>query len=343
MSFRDITGLISKGSVPEVVLLWGDEVYLIDAALKAIRQKYVDESFESMNCMEFERIEQDFSGFYEYVTTFPFMADKKICIVKEAAFLTSGGSLPKDEEDKLVALMEAGYESCITIFVIKNGKPDMRKKTVKAIKKLNGIFDIVKIDEQELTKYMCDGMKKRGFTISMGDANYMANNTGYLEYESLVSLYEVNNEMDKLASYCLGNETVLRSDIDAVVIKSVESNIFKLVDYICEGRKDRASEILDEMLLNNTPEPFIVHMIIRQYRMIYQYALLTRKGYTMNDIMTKMKIKKFVASKLSKMARSLSTDKLELYMAKLLDTDRKIKTGEIDKRIGLEILTNGMA
>jgi len=111
---------------------------------------------------------------------------------------------------------------------------------------------------------------------------------------------------------------------------------------VCEGNKAKAFEILEEMLLNNTPEQFIIHMLARQYRMLYQYTVLLKKGYGFNDIMNKMKLKNFVATKLSKQARNLSPEKIQYYMEKILEIDKKIKTGEIDGRVGLEMITNGI-
>ena len=83
-------------------------------------------------------------------------------------------------------------------------------------------------------------------------------------------------------------------------------------------------------------------MVSRQYRMLYQYLILNKKGYNFNEIMNKMKIKNFVATKLSKQARSLSPEKIQYYLEEILEIDRKVKTGEIDSRIGLELITNGI-
>ena len=176
----------------------------------------------------------------------------------------------------------------------------------------------------------------------MADSNYMANNCGYLEYESSVSLYHVNNEINKIIAHNKGKKTVSTGDLDLLMIKSVESNIFKLVDYICDNNKKKSFEILDEMLLNNVPEQFIIHMITRQYRMIYQFLVLQKKGYSYNEITDKMKIKSFVGSKLSKQAKNLNMKTIEFYMKRILEMDKKIKTGEIDSRMGLELITNGV-
>ncbi len=295
-----------------------------------------------MNYMEFEKLENNFVEFYEFITTFPFMSEKKLCVVKDAGFLTSSGSLNKKEEDQIMNFIDKDYDTCIMVFLIKEGKPDSRKRIIKKLKDTKSIFEINKLNEDELSKYILNRFKNYNLAISMKDADYMANNCGYLEYESIVSLYHVNNEIDKIALYEKNTKNVSLDDIDKLMIKSVESNIFKLVDFICEGNKKKAFEILEEMLVNNTPEQFIIHMIARQYRMLYQYILLQKKGYNFSDIISRMKLKNFVATKLSKQSKSLNLKQIEIYMEKFLEIDRKIKTGEIDNRIGLEIITNGI-
>lgn len=341
MSFKIINNLVEKMKVPSFLLLYGTEEYYIDNAAELIKKKYVNEDYDSMNYMEFEKIETSFNDFFEFITTFPFMSDKKVCVVKDAGFLTSTGSLNKKDEDKLISIIESN-DSCITIFLIKGGKPDSRKKLVKKLKEKDAVIELNKLSENEFIKFIENKFKTSNINISTRDADYIANNSGYLEYESTVSLYHVINEIDKLASYKNNTGSISLEDIELLMIKSVESNIFKLVDFICEGNKDRAFEILEEMLLNNTPEQFIIHMISRQYRMLHQYVVLQSKGYNFNEIITKMKIKNFVATKLSKQARNLNDKKIKYYMEKILEIDKKIKIGEIDNRLGLELITNGI-
>ncbi|HNZ83168.1 MAG TPA: DNA polymerase III subunit delta [Sedimentibacter sp.] len=340
MSFDLIKSMGDKNKLPNCLLLYGDEEYFMDYSVKYIKNKYIDKSYENMNYAEFEKLDS-LKDFFEFADTFPFMSEKKLCLLKEAGFFTSTGSLDKKEEEKLLKYID-GNEDCITIFVIKDGKPDSRKKIVKKLKDNKAVFEFTRLNEGELTKYITDEFKKNSFKISMSDANYMANNTGYLDYESSVSLYHVNNEISKIMSHNNEKKNITTSDLELLMVKSVESSIFRLVDCICENNKKKSFEILDEMLLNNTPEQFIIHMITRQYRMLYQYVILQKKGYTFNEIINKMKIKNFVASKLEKQSKNLKMETIEYYMRRFLEIDRKIKAGEIDSRIGLEIITNGI-
>ena len=340
MSVDLIKSMGDKNKLPNCLLLYGDEEYFMDYSVKYIKNKYIDKSYENMNYAEFEKLDS-LKDFFEFADTFPFMSEKKLCLLKEAGFFTSTGSLDKKEEEKLLKYID-GNEDCITIFVIKDGKPDSRKKIVKKLKDNKAVFEFTRLNEGELTKYITDEFKKNSFKISISDANYMANNTGYLDYESSVSLYHVNNEISKIMSHNNEKKNITTSDLELLMVKSVESSIFRLVDCICENNKKKSFEILDEMLLNNTPEQFIIHMITRQYRMLYQYVILQKKGYTFNEIINKMKIKNFVASKLEKQSKNLKMETIEYYMRRFLVIDRKIKAGEIDSRIGLEIITNGI-
>lgn len=342
MSCKIINDLIDKGKLPSCIILYGVEVNLIDKIVKNIKNKYIDTDYEDMNYIELEKIENDFNKFYESITTFPFLSDKKICVVKEADFLTSAGSINKTDEEKLLQIIDDNYDTCIILFLIKGGKPDARKKIVKKLKDKKSVYEINKLNESELNKYISEKFKNFNIAINLGDKDYIANNIGYLDYDSQISLYEVDNEIEKLISYSINDKKINRQDIDNLMTISNEMNIFKLVDYICEGKKDKAFEILDEMLLNNTPEQYIIHMIIRQYRMLYQYILLINKGYSIDSIMGEMKIKRFVVNKLSNLSKKLSLKKIELYMDKFLEIDKNIKTGLIDKRIGLEIIANGL-
>ncbi|WP_313370681.1 DNA polymerase III subunit delta [Sedimentibacter sp.] len=342
MSYKIISDILKKSRVPSFVLIFGTEDYLIDDAVKNIKKKYIDENYESMNYIEFEKIENNFVDFYEFVTTYPFISEKKLCVIKEAIFLTSTGSLNKNDEEKFNKILDEGSDSCIKVFLLKDKKPDSRKKIVKKFKDNNAIFEINKLNESELSKYIADRFKSNNLNINLHLANYIANNSGYLEYESTVNLYHINNEIDKISSFKTVYKDVLMEDVDSLLIKSSESNIFKLIDNICDGNKEQAFGILDDMLLNNTPEQVIIHMLVRQYRMLYQYVILSNKGYNFNEIMSKMKLKNFVANKLSKQARSLNSEKIEYYLEKMLEIDKKIKTGEIESRIGLELITNGI-
>lgn len=342
MSYEILTDIVKKSSVPNCLIIYGDEDFLIDDTIRLIKDKYINKDYESLNFMQLEKLDNNFKEFNTFCGTYPVFSENKMCVIQESIFLTSSSSLSEHEEKQLINTIDNIHESLIIIFVMKGHNVDSRKKLVKKIKEKNAVFEIKKLNENDLTKYITKQFKELNLEISMGNANYIANNSGYLEYESTLTLYTINNELKKLYSYVKGNKQVSLEEIENVMVKSVESNIFKLVDYICEGNKKKAYEMIEEMLINNTPEQYIIHMLVRQYRMIYQYVILQNKGYSYNEILNKMKIKNFIGAKISKIARTLDAKTIEEYMEKFLIIDKKIKTGEMDSKIGLELINNGI-
>lgn len=347
MNYRVLKSNIKNDNLFNFIVLYGDELFLIDESVKAIIDKYLSSDFREMNFNRFENLEDErFNDFYETVNTFPFMSDKKVIIVNDSEFLTSTGGIDKKYEERLIELISSNNSTSLVVFLLKNKKPDTRKKLLKLLKDNNALYEINKLEEGELAAWIIEGFKNKGVKINASNANYIALNCGYLDYESVITLYDVNNEIGKISSYSMSKNTtdkdieVSRDDIDLLLTKSLDSNIFKLVDYICEGKKDKANVMLEDMLQNGVAEQFIIHMITRQYRMIYEYQVLSKKGYSMNQIMDTMKIKKFIASKLAAIARNLHIEKTEFIIEKLLEIDRKIKTGYIDKNIGLDIICN---
>lgn len=342
MGYAKIIGKIKNKNINNINIIYGNEIYLIDNIINLTKKQFISESFYDINYLFLNKIDNKIDMFKNFVNTFPFMSEKKVAVVNDAEFLASKRNLDKNQENIISNLIDNFNDTCILFFIIKNNKPDMRKKIVKKIKEVGNIYEINKLDEANLIKWIKSNVEKKGLNINNNNSAFIANLSGYLEYESTICLYDIQNELLKLTSYCINKGEIKKSDIDKLIIKSIESNIFKLVDDICEGKKDESFIILEEMLLNKIPEQYIMHMIIRQYRLLLHYKLLQKKSYNYNEILNKMKLNKYVAYKLSNVSKKLSLEQINNYLEKCLEIDRKVKSGKIDKKIGLQILTNGI-
>ncbi len=342
MSYKDIIDKINRKNINNINIVYGDEIYLIDKAIQSAKEQYINKNFYDINYLLLDKIDNKIDMLKNFTNTFPFMSERKVAVVNNAEFLMPKKNIDKNQEKVLYNLIDNFSDTCIIFLILKDSKPDMRKKIVKEIKKQGSIYQINKLDETNLIKWIKNIVKKNGLKINNDNASIIANLSGYLEYESNICLYDIQNELLKLISYCNYKGEISKNDIDILMIKSIESNIFKLVDNICEGRKDDSYIILEEMLLNKIPEQYIMHMIIRQYRLLLYYKLLQKKKYNYNEIINSMKLNKYVAYKLSNISKKLSLIQINDYLKKCLEIDRKVKLGKIDKKIGLQILTNGI-
>ena len=90
------------------------------------------------------------------------------------------------------------------------------------------------------------------------------------------------------------------------------------------------------MTLNEEPVKLIV-LVANSMRLIYQVKLLDRKGYTDQEIAKMLSVNPFRLKYVRKEGKFFELDELLSCLNQLSKLDVKIKTGKIDKKLGLEL------
>jgi len=91
-------------------------------------------------------------------------------------------------------------------------------------------------------------------------------------------------------------------------------------------------------MLKYNEEPIkIIVMLANQFRIIYQSKEMYKKGYTENDIASTLNIHPYRIKLALNKAKEYNSKDLLNYIKKLSDLDIGIKTGNINKEIGLEL------
>ncbi|RKD30869.1 DNA polymerase III subunit delta [Thermohalobacter berrensis] len=338
MDYKQILDDIKKNKLKKVYLCYGSEVYLIDWILSQIKNKYVDKSFESLNYIHLDGKETTIDNIINACETLPLMSDKKIVVVEDLVFITSGKSGNSSEEKQLSEYLLNLNDSTCLIFTIREEKIDSRKKIVKNIKKVGSVIKLDKIKGEELKQWISKSFRKRGKQIDNKGIYYLIELSGYLESKSNKTLYDLENEIIKISNYLEGRKRVTNEDIDKVLVRSLQNNIFKLVDGIGQRKTDVALSLLNEMILENEPIQLILHMIIRQFRLILMAKMLEKKGYSQGIIAKKMGVHNFVAKKVISQSRNFTTKELENGLKSCLETDKKIKKGNMNDKLAVEML-----
>jgi len=238
----------------------------------------------------------------------------------------------------LIKYLEKASEFTCLVFVVDEEKVDNRKKTIKRIKENGRVIEFNKLTSEELNKWIIKKIKESNKKITSGDVFNIIQSSGYLENNSNKTLYDIDNEINKIISFIGERKEITRDDIDKVMIKSLQNNIFKLVDGIGQKTPEISIKILNEMLLENEPIQVIMYMVVRQFRLLYMAKLLDEKGYSQGDIGKKLGIHGFIAKKVLSQSRNFSTNELKETLDKCLETDKAIKTGLMDSKLAVETL-----
>ena len=192
---------------------------------------------------------------------------------------------------------------------------DERKKTVKYLRKEAQFFEINPLNYYKVSDTTRQAIKKRSCTIDDDALELLLSRKG-------TNLIDISSEVEKLCLYT-----------KHINLKSVEELVSRPLD---KDKQKMMSIYKDLMTLNEEPVKLIV-LVANSMRLIYQVKLLDRKGYTDQEIAKMLSVNPFRLKYVRKEGNFFELDELLSCLNQLSKLDVKIKTGKIDKKLGLEL------
>jgi DNA polymerase-3 subunit delta len=143
-------------------------------------------------------------------------------------------------------------------------------------------------------------------------------------------------EIQKLLTYVNFARRIEVEDIEAICVSMAQGNVFAMVDALGNRDGRNASSLLYQ-LLQERDALSLFQMMVRQFRMILVARELMDGGGRVNELAEYFRIQEFVSKKVWSQASQFSIVRVERVFHILLDLDKKIKLGELDQDIALEI------
>ena len=300
-------------------LLYGKERFLIDKEVKKIVN-----NIDSINISKYNLEIDSIDEIIEDATTISLFASNKIIIV-ENAFVFARTQKKLDNIELLEKYLKEQCETII-IFIYNDEKIDSAKKIVKLIKE-NGVvkeFNQLK----SINTYVKDMFND--YKIANDTINHLIDRVG----NNLDIIY---NEVEKLKLYKTNDKLITNNDIDSLCTENINIDIFKFVDNIINKDKKSAIKTYNELLKINEEPIKIVALISSKFRLMYQANYLAKKGYTEDYISEALKIHKYPVHLAIVSGYKYNPKILLKYLNDLANLDIGMKTGEIDKDLGLEL------
>lgn len=308
-----------------VYLFYGSESFLIKKELLKIIKK---EKIDSINQNYYDLENSDMNDIIEDASTFSLFGDKKAIIVENSYIFTgtTNKKLPEQNLNILSSYLENPNENTILFFLINKETIDKRKKIVNIIKKVGIVKEFSTITD---LKTYVKGMIEP-YQIEPSDLTFLINRVG-----NQLSILE--QEIEKLKTYKDKDLKISKQDILDVTCKTVDIDIFSLIDNIVIKNKEKALESYHEMLKLGEEPIKIIIMLANQFRMMYQSKQLIKKGYSEKDIASHLDIHPYRIKLALEKSRNFQENTLLTYLEQLAQLDYEIKSGRIDKNIGLEL------
>ena len=304
--------------------------YLIYGPDKSLINKEYNKIIKSLNVEENSIIKYDINennlkDIIEDANMINLFGDKKIIKINDADMFNKDNI---KNTDLLVEYFENYNEKTIMIFIYNGEKIDNKKKITKLINKIGKVIFLDK-KNIKLDNYIKEYIEKEGYKISNQDINYLITKVG-------TNIDNITNELDKLLLYKIEDKIINKQDIEDIAITNNEDTIFSLIDAIRENNLSKSLSLYNEFINQNYDPLTILIMIANQYRLLYQVKVLSETK-TQDQIATYLEIHPYRV----KLARSnsyyFSEELLLKYLNTLSNIEIKIKSGEIDKNLALEM------
>ena len=329
--FLKIWKEMKKKKFSPLYLLYGNEDFLVNTTKNILIEEGLQEDEKEFNLSVYDMEETPIDVALEDSQTIPFFGERKIVIIQNPYFLTAEKG--KDKVDHNLKGLQEYIENPVpyTIFVIIAGyeKLDERKKLTKSLKKNAVVLEAKELNEKETKQWIHEQVVENGQQITAGGIDLLFQLIG-------PNLTIVHNELEKLFLYA-GNNLIDEKMIHTLVPKSLEDNIFALVEQVVHHRLEPALSIYYDLLKQNEEPIKLLAVIASQLRFIYQVKTLHSKGYGERQISGLLKVHPYRVKLAIPQSRIFDERRLISMMNDLADLDYKMKTGYGNKEKLLEI------
>lgn len=310
------------------ILLYGDDQYAIKKNLDSLLEASEIKT-EDTEIYDYE--EDGLEAAVQSAMTLPFLSDKKAVILKNVTFLTEQKAATSEESLTLMNYISFVNPTSIFIMTVNSAKLDMRKNIVKHLTKHIEVKAYnSKTNISAIYQYVRDEIEANGCTIDSlaltQFVNRIGNDSDMLE-----------NELEKLITYSLNKKHITSDMVYDIVTRDIESNIFELVNAYLEKDIQKTMDIYYDLKSVKIDPIWMLTVIINKFQEILYTKELLKLKYKNEDIMKYFNASKGRVYYMVQNALNTDYDELVRLLERTEELDYMIKSGQIDKELGMEL------
>lgn len=323
---------------PTFYLFHGNDDMAIEAAVKQLRAGMGDDANAAMNISDYQGEEVTVPKVLNDVKSFPFLADKRLVIVKGFVANLMRTNHGKQQLDTLIEQ-------------IPNLPPHARLVLVEREKLRSNLKIVTAAEKHGFCREYSVPKDATGWILNRAETEYDAK----IEPQAAAALASVigtdlraaDNELVKLVTYVDGERAITEKDVALLTAYVADANVFDMVDALATGNGQVAISLLTQSLEQDPTDPGfrLFSLIARQFRLL----LLAREhldsgGSSNNNAIAKvLGIHPYPAGKVATQSRRFTVPQLEKIYRRVQQYDAEMKTGRIKPRLALELLVASLS
>ena len=303
-------------------LLFGPQSFLKREFIQTLRGRLLPQEVGFGNFQEFTAKKDSLNTLFDFLLTAPFLGEKRLAV------LWAVDELSKDEQSSLLAFLEKKISTAELI--LESGQSSIKKNSflVQLGEKCRQTPCYTPFDK-DLPRWVEGRAQKRFKQIESQAARLVIERIG----KDLASLDMAIEQLALLG----GTKTDIElKDVQDLLGKSVQADVFQMIDFIAEGKKASALVVLTSLGKEGSKSYEIMGALVGQLERLRKAVRMLEASRSTQEIAAELKMHPFYFEKFLNQARQVSAEKIDWLLRRLLDCDESIKTGILNDERALE-------
>ncbi|AUW62613.1 MULTISPECIES: DNA polymerase III subunit delta [Staphylococcus] len=315
-----------------IMAIYGEVPELVEKKSNEIVESYLNEKKDDFNYVKYNLYDTSFNQIIEEALTMPFISEKKAIVVKNA-FIFTGEKVSKDiqpNNEQVNEFLEKYDGENFIIFEVYQNKLDERKKITKTLKKTSKLAKVEQMSEQEIKNWIKNKLHENFKDIKQDALDLFIELTG-------INFNIVSQELEKIILFLGERTTINKKDVEEIINRSLEQNVFLLTEYIQKGEKYKAIQLIKDLIVMKEEPIKLLALITSNYRLYYQCKILSRKGYSGQQIAKTINVHPYRVKLALNQVKHYQLTHLLNIIDQCAETDYKLKSSYMDKQLILEL------
>lgn len=302
-----------KDKIENCYLLKGDDPFLLDRSYSLIYDA-LNMSMDDLNVSKFSE-QVDFEDVIKALNTLPVFVKYRLVYVKLSS---------KDfkNEKQFGAYFESVNPT--SVLVVDEGNDDFLKSFAKEFT----LVDCNRLSKEIVFPFVASELKKYGKTISKPACELLCDYTNN-------DLSKINNELIKLAGYIGDRDEISVDDIEKMVTKSTEFQIFELTEALARKNSKKVYDILEVMKSRKDEFRTLHPLIYKHFRRLFFVSITSE---TKADLAKMLGVQEYAITKSQEQAKLFTKRQLKEINDICIQLDYDLKNSNITVNNAIDLL-----
>ena len=340
-TFQILTKDLERDRIGNLVLLHGEEQFLVDWSLARLEETYVSPATRTLDRQTFILGETPLSEILSACETFPLFSQRKMVVLSDCMSVWKRDQRAVSEEElkQFLSFLEDLPDHLLLVLMTAETEADRRGSETplhKLIRAKGKIYHFGLLDREYLIKFIRKRFRTAGKQVTSRQVQRLADESGYLNRDADYTLYNLENDITKIL-YRNRDAVISDDSIQDCLSDRPEHGMFRLLDAIGANRKQDAFRILHQLCKSGERPMQLLGRIIGQLEIMLQAAELKEKGYTLPEIQDLTGIHEYRLKKALGMANQYEVKDLRRILLAALSVEDQITGGYLEDIPALEL------